>query len=302
MHEPMGRILPLSGPRRFIIDLVHFARQVPSTPVSRVVNVSALMEPRTRHPMRPSWALLFMKAYALVGLEHPPLRRALLEFPWPRIYEHPWMNCALAIERAFEGDQGVFVGLFRAPEQQSICQLQQALEYYKNQPLDRVGVYRRALKFSRVPRPIRRLFWWSTLNFSGYKRAKRFGTFGLTSYGALGAESLHPISPLTTTLTFGPISPSGEVVVKLIYDHRVLDGAFVARRLHDIDNMMQGAILDELRNGPFTTADTPTRDVIPTPISLKLHRPTERGLETEQTSESRARDDRASPPGHAIQG
>jgi hypothetical protein len=276
MHEPKGRILPISGPRRFIIDLVHFARQVPSTPVSRLVNVSALVEPRNNHPMRPSWALLFMKAYALVGSQHPPLRRALLEFPWARIYEHPWMNCALAIERAFQGDHGVFVGLFRAPEQQSIVQLQQALQYYKDQPLERVGVYRRALKFSRVPRPVRRLFWWSTLNLSGYKRAKRFGTFGLTSYGALGAESLHPISPLTTTLTFGPISPSGEVIVKLIYDHRVLDGAYVARRLRDIDTTLNTAILDELRHGPFETAAATGKASasIATPVSLRLHIPT----------------------------
>jgi hypothetical protein len=93
------------------------------------------------------------------------------------------------------------------------------------------------------------MFWWSTLNVSGFKRAKRFGTFGLTSYGALGAESLHPISPLTTTLTFGPISPTGEVVVKLIYDHRVLDGAYIARRLRDIETNLNGAILDELREG-----------------------------------------------------
>ncbi|AGA29165.1 hypothetical protein Sinac_5011 [Singulisphaera acidiphila DSM 18658] len=297
MHEPKGRILPLSGPRRFIIDLVHFARQVPSTPVSRVVNVSALMEPREHHPSRPSWALLFMKAYALVGVQHPPLRRALLEFPWPRIYEHPWMNCALAIERSFQGDDGVFVGLFRAPEQQSICQLQEALRFYKNQPLERVGVYRRALAFSRVPRPIRRLFWWSTLNVSGFKRAKRFGTFGLTSYGALGAESLHPISPLTTTLTFGPISASGDVVVKLIYDHRVLDGAYVARRLRDIDDALQGAILDELRHGPFpeTVQPMPTSSAIPAPISLKLHRPGE----IDTPAETRPREDYSSP-GHAV--
>jgi hypothetical protein len=187
------------------------------------------------------------------------------------------MNCALAIERSFQGDHGVFVALFRAPEHQTICQLQGALEFYKNQPLDRVGVYRRALKFSRVPRPIRRLFWWSTLNFSGPKRAKRFGTFGLTSYGALGAESLHPISPLTTTLTFGPISDSGEVIVKLIYDHRVLDGAYVARRLRDIESALQGPVLCELRDGPFdtSTTDQPTAPAFATPISLKLHRPSE---------------------------
>ena len=267
MHEPKGTILPISGPRRFIIDLVHFARQVPSVPVSRLVDVSDLIEARAEHPMRPSWALLFMKAYAMVGAEHAPLRRALLEFPWSRLYEHPWMNCALAIERSFQGDHGVFIGLFRAPDQQTITQLQLALDFYKDQPLEKVGVYRRALKFSRVPRPIRRLFWWSTLNVSGYKRAKRFGTFGLTSYGALGAESLHPISPLTTTLTFGPISPERRVVVKLIYDHRVLDGVYVARRLRDVEAHLNGPILDELRRDSATPLDpsSSSREASPEP-------------------------------------
>ena len=178
-----------------------------------------------------------MKAYALVGADHPPLRRSLLEFPWPRLYEHPWMNCALAIERTYQGEDGVFVGIFRAPEQQTLTQLQQAVAWYKNETLEKVGFYRMALRFSQAPTPIRRLLWWSTLNVSGYKRCKRFGTFGLSSYGALGAEQLHPISPLTTTLTYGPIDPAtGRVVVKLIYDHRVLDGAYIARRLRDIED------------------------------------------------------------------
>lgn len=252
MHETKGSSLPLTGPRRFIIDLVHFARQVPSTPVARTANVSALFDARASHASRPSWAMLFMKAYALVGSEHPPLRRALLQFPWSRIYEHPWMNCALAIERSYQGEPGVFVGLFRAPEAQSIAQLQRSLAWYKEQPLEAVGFYRQALRVSRAPRPIRRLLWWSTLNVSGFKRAKRFGTFGLTSYGALGAESLHPISPLTTTLTFGPIAPTGEVVIKLIYDHRVLDGAYIARRLADIEAALHGPILEELKGGEDT--------------------------------------------------
>jgi hypothetical protein len=248
MHESKGKSLPITGPRRFIIDLIHFARQVPSTPVARTVNVSALFGPRADHPGRPSWAVIFMKAYAMVGANHPPLRRALLQFPWSRLYEHPSINCALAIERSYQGEPGVFVGLFRAPEQQTITQLQEALSWYKHQPLEKVGFYRQALRVSRAPQPVRRLLWWSTLNVSGFKRAKRFGTFGLTSYGALGAESLHPISPLTTTLTFGPISPAGDVVIKLIYDHRVLDGAYIARRLRDIDETLNGPILDELCN------------------------------------------------------
>jgi len=215
-----------------------------------------------------------MKAYALVGAQYSPLRRAYLEFPWPRLYEHPWMNCALAIERQYRGEEGIFVGIFRAPEQQTIVQLQQALSWYKNETLEKIGFYRQALRFGRIPTPVRRMFWWGTLNLSGYKRCKRFGTFGLSTYGNLGAENMHPISPLTTTLTFGPIDPaSGRVVVKLIYDHRVLDGAYIARRLLDIEEALNGPICDELRSDREAVreaSDGPPANVEPL---LKPHLP-----------------------------
>jgi hypothetical protein len=248
MRELTGHYLPLPGPRKFISDLVHFARRIPSAPVARTIDVSALSEARVRHPARPSWSCVFMKAYALVGAANAPLRRSLLEFPWPRLYQHPWMNCAMAIERVYQGEEGVFVGIFRAPEQQTLSQLQEAVAWYKNETLEKVGFYRMALRFSKAPTPLRRLLWWGTLNISGFKRSKRFGTFGLSSYGALGAEQIHPISPLSTTLTYGPIDPeTGRVIVKLIYDHRVLDGAYVARRLRELEEVLNGPILDELR-------------------------------------------------------
>jgi hypothetical protein len=157
------------------------------------------------------------------------------------------MNCALTVERLYRGEEGVFVGIFRAPEQQTLQQIQDSLVWYKNESLEKVGYYRQVLRFGRIPTPIRRLFWWGTLNVSGYKRCKRFGTFGLSSYGALGAESYHPISPLTTTMTYGPIDDAGRVLVKLIYDHRVLDGAYIARRLRDIEDTLHGPILAELQ-------------------------------------------------------
>ena len=38
------------------------------------------------------------------------------------------------------------------------------------------------------------------------------------------------------------------MIVKLIYDHRVLDGAYVARRLRDIEEVLNGPILEELHD------------------------------------------------------
>jgi pyruvate/2-oxoglutarate dehydrogenase complex dihydrolipoamide acyltransferase (E2) component len=77
-------------------------------------------------------------------------------------------------------------------------------------------------------------------------RPGQFGTFGLSVYSSLGAESLHPLSPLTTTLNYGVIEPDGTVCVRLIYDHRVLDGAMAARALGKLEDVLNGPILNEL--------------------------------------------------------
>ena len=124
--------------------------------MARTFDLSAVAEARVRHPARPSWSCIFMKAYALVGAEHAPLRRSLLEFPWPRLYEHPWMNCAMAIERVYQGEEGVFVGIFRRLSSRRLIQLQEAVAWYKNETLEKVGFYRMALRFSKAPTPLRR--------------------------------------------------------------------------------------------------------------------------------------------------
>lgn len=250
MREPKGVEFPLSVPRRLISDLLHYSRRVPSIPLSRVVDVSALAGARRAHPARPSWSVIFMKAYAQVATEHSPLRRALLDLPFrQRIYEHPQTNCSLAIEREYEGEAGVFFGMFRAPEGQTLGELQRSLLEFKNLPLEEIGFFRRMIRVSRCPTPVRRFLWTISLHVSGRARAKRFGTFGVTTLGGTGVEQVHPLSPLTTTLTFGPIDAWGKVTVKIIYDHRVLDGAYVARRLVDLEETLNGAILEELRRG-----------------------------------------------------
>ena len=85
------------------------------------------------------------------------------------------------------------------------------------------------------------------LNLPGTRPGK-FGTFGLSVYSSLGAESLHPISPLTTTLNYGVIDRDGTVSVRLVYDHRVFDGATAARALGKLEEILKGPILAELRS------------------------------------------------------
>jgi hypothetical protein len=62
----------------------------------------------------------------------------------------------------------------------------------------------------------------------------------------MGAESLNPLTPLTTLLNYGPIDPEGRVNVRILYDHRVMDGALIARTLERFEAILNGAVADEV--------------------------------------------------------
>jgi hypothetical protein len=69
----------------------------------------------------------------------------------------------------------------------------------------------------------------------------------MNSLGGQGAACLHPLSPLTTTLSYGVIDDKGLVDVRLIHDPRVLDGSTVARVLSDLERVLNCEILAEMR-------------------------------------------------------
>jgi hypothetical protein len=244
MPDAVGRKLPLSLPRRWIGDLLHSARAVPGVVVQRQINIAALTQARSQ--ARVGWCSIFTKAYALVAREFPELRRAYLAYPWPHLYEHPFSVASVAIERRYLGERAVFFAHLRAPEGQPLAALDESLRRYQEAPVESFGVYRRLIAVSRLPRPLRRLMWWVGLNSSGRKRACRMGTFGVSVYSALGAESFNHHTPLTTSLNYGVISPGGSVAVRIIYDHRVMDGATVARALARLERVLNTEILAEL--------------------------------------------------------
>jgi pyruvate/2-oxoglutarate dehydrogenase complex dihydrolipoamide acyltransferase (E2) component len=247
MSQPKGRNLRLSLPRRFICDLLHFARQVPTVPVQRRMNLAAVVRARQEAAPRPSWAAIFAKAYAFVCAAHPELRRSYLSFPAPHLYEHPVGVASIAVERRVGDEEAVLFGHVTAAEQHSLTELDLRLRAFKEQPLEKIGAFRHVLRLGAWPRPLRRLAWWFALNVFGRKRAHFLGTFGVSVYAGLGAASLHPLSPLTTTLNYGVIDADGGVDVRLIYDHRVMDGATVARALQDLERVLQCEIVAELR-------------------------------------------------------
>jgi hypothetical protein len=211
------------------------------------MRLAPLVEAHARVPRPVSWCAIFTKAYGQVAAAVPELRRAYLAFPRPRLYEHPSNIASVAVERRYQDDNAVFFAQLRGPEGQSLRDLDTHLRRFKTEPIENIGLFRRAVTVSRLPRCLRRFLWWTSLNISGPTRARRLGTFGVSSYAGLGAESLHPLSPLTTTLHYGVIRADGTVTVRITYDHRVMDGSTVARALALMEAVLNRDMVAELQ-------------------------------------------------------
>lgn len=242
-----GKPLRLSRPRRLIADLMHFAAGVPTVPVQRRMNLAAVAAARDGNPDRPPWAAVFVKGFALVAAEFPEFRRAYCKFPRPHLYEYPASVASVAVERDYRGERAVLFLPVKDPAGRPLAEIGKAIRTAATVPVKEVKPFRRALRVAGLPRFLRRLVWWLGLNL-GRQRANYFGTFGVSAYPALGAESLHPLSPLTATLTYGLVRPDGAADVRLVYDHRVLDGATVARALVRLEEVFNTVIRAELEN------------------------------------------------------
>jgi hypothetical protein len=80
-----GRWINLSPQRRFVCDLLHFARAVPSVPTQRRMQLADVVEARRRRAERVSRCAIFIKAFGIVAAARPELRRAYLPLICSRI-------------------------------------------------------------------------------------------------------------------------------------------------------------------------------------------------------------------------
>jgi hypothetical protein len=246
MQKAVGRTFPVSPFRRLVTDLMHFGRKVPAVTVERCMDLGSLIAARAAAPSPPSWTALFAKAYSIVGRDYPQLRQSYLSFPWPRIYEHPHNIVALNVERRLPGEDVILFCLIRSPENRSLAQLDAIVRHHKEAPVEELRSYQRSLALGRVPSPLRRWCWWTTLNVCGRRRCHNFGTFGVSSVASSGAGLLHVIPVLTSSLHYGLFDKEGRLDMRITFDHRVMDGATAARILADLETVLTGQIVREL--------------------------------------------------------
>jgi hypothetical protein len=250
MPRQSGRSVSLSLARRLVGDFVHFGLKVPLIPIERRMDLGRLVAARAALATPISWTALFVRAYALVALDNPWLRRSLLRYPWERLYEHPCNVAGVTVQRQHDGEEPVFLALLRKPEKRSLAEIHAWLRHCKEAPIEEVACFRRSLHFARLPRFLRRLAWWLGVDWCGRQKARNFGTFGVSSTANLGGSLLWICSNWTTTLHCGVLEEGGVMPVRMTFDHRVLDGGLASRVLADLEATLTGPVLAELEALP----------------------------------------------------
>ena len=239
-----GRFIPLSLSRRAAIDLLRFSVGVPTVTAVRRMNLSAVAQARAQSKARIRWITIFLKAGALVAREFPPLRQVYLPWPWPHFYEYPANVGMIVIDRELDGEPFQFSYTVGDPAARPLADTDAAITNAATAPVESIGDFHRAARFIRLPFWLRRPLLWIAYNI-GRQRARYFGTYGVTTPPP---ENSPPrVSLWTMRLNYGRVGGDGATIVDVTVDHRVIDGVTGARVLARMEEILNGAIVDELR-------------------------------------------------------
>jgi hypothetical protein len=256
-----GTVRKISMPRRLVADLMHASIRVPFVSLSRPLNVRQLIEARGALAARPpGWAAIFVKAFSLVAKDEPVLRTLYAKWPWPSFYELPRSVAMVAIARVEDGQDCVLPQKVPAADTLPLAEIEAQIRHAKDAPIDQVPAFRKILRVTRLPLPLRRLMWLVGLNF-GRQRANWFGNFGVTSVAAYGAGELHALSPGPFILSYGVVEQDLTIDVVIRWDHRITDAALIAKALTRLEQVLNTEISAELRSQRQQAEPKPVRAV-----------------------------------------
>jgi hypothetical protein len=236
----------ISLPRRLICDLMRASMDVPFVSLSRSLNIRPLLEARAAAVAPAGWAAMFVKAFALVARDEPILRTVYAKWPWPMLYELPKSVALVAIARVEDGEECVMPQRIAAPEGMALAAIDAEIRRAKTAPVDDVPMFRKIMRATRLPLPLRRLSWAVGLNF-GRQRGNWFGSFAVSSVAAYGGGELHPITPGPFIVSYGVVEADQSIHVVIRWDHRVTDAAPIARVLTRLEQVLNTEIATELR-------------------------------------------------------
>jgi 2-oxoacid dehydrogenases acyltransferase (catalytic domain) len=198
---------------------------------------------------------LLLKAVGIAQRRHPDSRTMFLPFGKRAIFNK--IVAGFTVEKLVDDQPVVFFGTIDAPDTKSLETITEELSRYAQLSIEELPRLAEQERFARMPWLLRRLVLWLGLRHPRVRLLVNRATFGLTSLGKFGIQSV--ISPCSSTSTFAvgtaemrPVVRDGSVVARPImtltytFDQRVLDGGPAARFLNEIRGLMEGKLAEHL--------------------------------------------------------
>ncbi len=201
---------------------------------------------------------LLLKAIAVVQDRCPDSRSYRL--PLGKKITAPEPIAGFTVEREVESGPAVFFGVIRGAHKKSLADIAGELSACGNNELDSVAQMAKERFLSKVPWLLRQLFIVIALHFPFLRHLINPSTFGLTSLGKFGIQSMAGPNVTTSIFGIGSIEPKAvvrnnrivirkQMTICLCADIAVLNIYQAARLLHDVKDLVESGLQGHLTDG-----------------------------------------------------
>lgn len=198
---------------------------------------------------------MLIKCVAVAQRAHPDSRSMCLPFGRAAVLNN--ITAGFTVEKVVKDQPVVFFGTIESPDTKSLEAIAEEIGRYARLSIEQLPVLARQEHFVKLPWLLRRGILWIALRHPMIRLAVNKATFGLTTLGKFGIQSL--VSPCSCTSTFGvgsveerPVVRDNKVVVRPMmtlsytFDQRIMDERPAARFLNDIRALVEGRLQEYL--------------------------------------------------------
>lgn len=199
----------------------------------------------------------FLKAIALAQRTNPLSRTEVL--PWGKRVMYKDIVAGFTVERDVDHKPTVFFGEISNPDNKSLIDLASELKNYSVNPIAKVASMQKQYLFSGLPGFLRKVILNLAIKIPSSRLAFQKSTFGLTSLGKYGIQTVFSPCICTSTFTVGSqedrvVANDGVLCIRpmitmvLSFDQRVLDPIIALGFLNDVKALMEGGMNSHIPN------------------------------------------------------
>jgi len=182
----------------------------------------------------------YIQAFSNVLKDHPRVHAGFVRKLWTngsRIVEWDTVDCAVSIDRKFDGERFPFTYVLKNSDKLTLKEIDDQIKYATQTDIKNIPAFAGYLKFLTLPRFVRRVF--LHLMICDEKRMKeKIGTFNFTNLAGWGFRSA---STSTPRLLIGVSAPDDKFNIPVGYNfnHVISDGAQIGEFHRDMTRFLR---------------------------------------------------------------